>query len=385
MNCDQILALLNDCLNKTLSEKEELLVKRHLEKCAPCRGEYYNLLHADKALRQVICEMVAEIDVPHGLSVDIEKTIAQEKRTRQSPLVMWLKTPLAAAALLFVVAAAVLGAYHDFNPLAQKQVARQVQDGEKPTAGALSQAVKGGGQVAKEKADLADALSPVNQPEDPPGQGLKKKESTFQQQAPTLKSQEEKPLENMQGIQEGQLMGPEEDAVRQGLNAPQLGGEQGNVFVTSAPPAGGGEVAAANGRMLNDETLAEKRTAIDGSGLDFVPVKPHYLPPGAVPVNVTSSGGEISQDYQAGNRYFTVRQSRSEANEQAPLKKSAQVANVDVVDVNGQQGFIEMSKRQDDHYVGTVTTLRWQQGDWAFAVSGDLPAEEIIKISKSLR
>lgn len=87
MSCEQIQALLNDYLNKTLSEKEELLVKRHLEKCASCRSEYYNLLHADKALRQVICEMVAEIDVPHGLSVNIERTIARENRT--GPQAWW--------------------------------------------------------------------------------------------------------------------------------------------------------------------------------------------------------------------------------------------------------------------------------------------------------
>ncbi|MEG3071633.1 MAG: DUF4367 domain-containing protein [Candidatus Syntrophopropionicum ammoniitolerans] len=131
---------------------------------------------------------------------------------------------------------------------------------------------------------------------------------------------------------------------------------------------------------------AEKRDAIDGSGLDLVPVKPYYLPLGAVPVNVTSTAGGIFQEYQAGDRHFTVKQTRLGADDQELVKKSAQVANVDVVDINGRQGLMEKSQLgQDDHHAGTVTTLKWRQDDWAFVVSGDLPEEEIIKISKSLR
>ncbi len=389
MSCEQIQAVLNDYLNKTLSEKEELLVKRHLEKCASCRSEYYNLLHADKALRQVICEMVAEIDVPHGLSVNIERAIARENRSRPSGLVMLLKTPLVAAALLFVVMAAVLGAYQNhFNPFAQKQVARQVQDEERPADGVLSQ-VDAGNSTVKEKEDAPAEVSPSNQQEVLPDQGLKEEEqeSIVRQQALALKEPEERSSENMQGIQGGQPVEPIDEGARRELNAPQSGGEeQGDFFVTSAPPAGSGGAAAANSRILNDETSAEKRDAIDGSGLDFVPTKPHYLPMGAVPVNVSPTAGGISREFQVGDRHFTVKQTRLGADDQGLVKKSTRVANVDVVDINGRQGLMEKSEPgQGDLYAGTITTLKWRQDDWAFVVSGDLPAEEIIKISKSLR
>lgn len=385
MSCEQIQAVLNDYLNKTLSAKEELLVKRHLEKCASCRSEYYNLLHADKALRQVICEMVAEIDVPHGLSVNIERAIARENRSGPSGLVMWLKTPLMAAALLFVVMAAVLGAYQNhFNPFAQKQVAKQVQDEERPADGVLSQ-VDAGNSTVKEKEDApaVAVVPPSNMLEALPDQGPKGEEGQDIVRQQAL----ERSSENMQGIQGGQPVEPIDEGARRELNAPQSGEEeQGDFFVTSAPPAGSGGAAAANSRILNDETSAEKRDAIDGSGLDFVPTKPHYLPMGAVPINVSLTTGGISREFQVGDRHFTVKQTWLGADDQGLVKKSTRVANVDVVDINGRQGLMEKSEPgQGDLYVGTTTTLKWRQDDWAFVVSGDLPAEEIIKISKSLR
>ncbi|MEG3071634.1 MAG: hypothetical protein RQM92_13080 [Candidatus Syntrophopropionicum ammoniitolerans] len=116
---------------------------------------------------------------------------------------VWLKTPLVAAALLFVVMAAVLGAYQNhFNPFAQKQVARQVQDEERPADGVLSQ-VDAGNSTVKEKEDAPAVVSPSNQLEALPDQGPKEEEqeSIVRQQALALKEPGERASKNMREIQ----------------------------------------------------------------------------------------------------------------------------------------------------------------------------------------
>jgi anti-sigma factor RsiW len=82
MYCDNTMHVMNDFLDRTLSETEEQKVKSHLEDCEKCRDEFHSLKNADSVLRQVVSGMVAGIDVPGNLGDRIEKIIVAENRKK---------------------------------------------------------------------------------------------------------------------------------------------------------------------------------------------------------------------------------------------------------------------------------------------------------------
>ncbi|MDD2553895.1 MAG: zf-HC2 domain-containing protein [Desulfotomaculaceae bacterium] len=377
MSCDNTILMLNDFLDETLSKNEERQVKRHLKECASCRSEYHNLENADNTLRQVICEMVADIDVPRYLSERIEKSILDEKRnTLPSRLATLLKTPAVAAALLFVVLAAGFLIYSsNFNPVNQQQVAISDQDNKQytdsavdsvelpPTTDKIAAGDNNEGILgALNEVQILDSDA-VRNPED---------QKRIEPENTVKESVQEQPG-SMARISRDRSPAPADDTAPEGLDEPRPAEEQKTALVTSAPPGMGVGMATPY-----DGTL--EATPRHG---DFIPAKPVYLPQGSVLENVTWLADEVSQDYRTGSNYFTVSQSRLKADDFAFIEKLSQVSNVNI---NGWQGFIKESRPEPgDHVSGTVTTLRWWQDEWAFSVSGDLPAEEIIKISTSLK
>ncbi len=358
MSCNRTMRMFDDLLNKTLSVNEERQIKRHLEECASCRNEYHKLANADHALRQVICEMVADIDVPPGLCKGIEKAIFAAKRnTLRSRLSILLATPAVAAALLFVVLAAGFGAYsHYFDPVKLQRVAISDKDIGGDNEGAMPRAADNTGNPAQENAGVLEGIrvEQADQTGDTNQQMEKGHEDTVMAPVITLKEPGHAGATGLEGSSDPQ---------------PGMGQESARVML-AAPGAGGGMDTDGDEGL---ETLPKRD--------DFIPVRPDYLPPGAVLVNISGFAGEVTQDYRAGANYFKVSQSRQAEDAAAFAKKQAAVSNISI---NGCRGYIEEVSRESDDVSGTVTTLSWQQGGWAFSVSGDLPAEEIIKISASL-
>nr|MBP7333045.1 DUF4367 domain-containing protein [Bacillota bacterium] len=353
-------------------------VKRHLEVCASCRSEYHSLENADNALRQVICEMVADIEVPRCLSERIVEILPQRKsNTLRSRLSILLKTPAVAAALLFMVLAAGFGAYNNyFNPAYLQKVAISEKDDGKFTGSAAPPAVDSTGASVRENEGRLNEtqITQTDTTGNPDVQMRKDQDNTVRAPEITLKGPAQEQTGDASGISRGQQpSAPAGETAPEGLNESQPAEEQKTAFTTFADPGMSGSMNDAN-----DGTLEAAPRHVD-----FMTAKPDYLPPGSILVNITRLAGEITQEYRTGANYFTVSQIRLMADDSAFIKKPAQVANINI---NGCQGFIEESRPEPgDHVSAAITTLRWRQGDWAFSVSGDLPAEEIIKISESVK
>lgn len=353
MSCDVTLQVMNDFFDHTLSDTEEQKVKSHLVECENCRVEFHNLEKADTALRQVVRDMVASIDVPGNLMHRIEKIISAEnkKETLGSRMFMLLKSPAAAAALLFVVLTAGFLSYQNyFNMLSnQPKVVLSV-----PAAG--NSAAEKSGSIVGENA------------------GGAKKEYTLQP-APDMEStvEDTKNMLNAADQLSDQMESPAVGQAPEVLNKSQPVEEQQTAIITSVPLVTGPGMPSSNIGTI-DEAVRE---------VGFIPAKPAYLPQEAVLTDVTWLPDEISQNFQVGGLHFTISQSRLSA---AHFGDDIMSASASAVDINGSLGYIQEEGPETGGIVtGVPTTLRWREGDWAFSVSGDLPKDEIIKISNSLK
>lgn len=369
MNCNKTLRMANDFFDKTLSKSEEQMVKRHLEECKSCRKEYQNLEKADNALRQVICEMVADIVVPGGLSERIEMNLSagSRKNTFWSRLSFVLRTPAAAAALLFVVLAAGFLTYNNYFNLANQQ---KVAISESTDSAGLHAADKNGPAVGEKAVPLNDVQ--VLQAES----DLTIKTDVQQLDRDTgnaVKIPAENQPDSTVGILSGQPPAPA-DAVPEALSKSSPEANQRRASVTSVPLGMGGSMADSNSGTMEE--------AVRDAG--FIPAQPSYLPLGAVLTDVSWYTGEISQSYRAGKYSFTVSQCRLDAGD---FEYAGEISQGSAVDINGMPGFIQVNRPEPGggNVSGSFTTLRWRKGDWAFSVSGDLPADEIIKISTSIK
>lgn len=369
MCCDNTMRLMNDFLDKTLSKNEERKIKSHLEKCEACRNEYQNLEKADNTLRQVICEMVADIDVPVSLSGRIEKLMSDGDRrsTPWSRMLVLMKTPAAAAALLFVVLLSGFFTYNNyFNVAYNQKVALSEKDTGNYRDGAVMPASDKAGAVLNE---TADTIKDMRADSD-----LVKNPDILLKDAPEIiaESPVKKQLENTTGALGGQPA-PAAATAPDELNKPQPADDQRDAFIKAAPLGLGGEMPASNRGTMEEAAM----------NVGFIPSKPVYLPQGAVLSDVSWLPDETSQNYRLGRYYFTVSQNRMEP---VDLEYSEKYWQGSAVDINGMRGFLQENRPEAvDAANGTITTLRWRQGYWAFSVSGDLPAEEIIKISLSVK
>jgi hypothetical protein len=364
MSCEITLQVMNDFLNNTLSVAEEQKVKSHLVECENCRVEFHNLEKADTALRQVVCDMVASIDVPGNLMHRIEKIISAEnkKKKPESRIFMLLKSPAAAAALLFVVLTAGFLSYQNyFNMLSnQPKVVLSM-----PAAG--NSAAEKPGSIASENAGGA---SKENILQTAPDRESKVEDTkNLLNAADQLSDQMESPA----GVVNNKPLLPAADQAPELLNKFQLSEEQRTAIVTNVPLVSGAGMPSANIGTI-DEAVREA---------GFIPAKPAYLPQEAVLTAVTWLPDEISQNFQVGGLHFTVSQGRLNAAYFGDDKISAPAS---AVDINGSLGYLQEEGLETGGIVtGVPTTLRWREGDWAFSVSGDLPKDEIIKISNSLK
>lgn len=372
MYCDDTMQVMNDFLDRTLSETEEQKVKSHLEDCEKCREEFHSLKNADSVLRHVVSGMVAGIDVPGNLSDRIEKTISAENRkeTTVSRMFMLLKSPVAAAAMLFIVLAAGFLSYNNyFNTISnQPKVVLSVPDAGNHTNGAGNSAAERLDSIVGENNAAVkeeNVLQPVPVLERKPEDIINSTNTTEQ----LKKDQAESPAANLSG----KTLLPVIAQAPEILNKSQPVEEQRSDFITS--------IAAVTGDGMPAQDRGTMEEAIWAVG--YIPVKPSYLPQGAVLSDVSWDLGKTSQNYRVGEFYFTVTQGRLDA---ANFGYNEMRSPGSAVDINGSQGYMRQSRLEPVGSISAViTTLNWQEGDWSFSVSGSLPAEEIIRISSSVK
>jgi hypothetical protein len=362
MCCDNTMQVMNDFLDRTLSETEEQKVKSHLEDCEKCREEFHSLKNADSVLRQVVSGMIAGIDVPDNLNDRIEKIISAEnrKKTTVSRMFMLLKSPAAAAALIFVVLAAGFLSYNNyFNMIYnQPKVVLSVPD--------AGNHINGNGNSAAEKLDSIVGEDTAAIKEENVSQDIINSTNTTEQ---LKKVQAESPA----GFSGDKPLLPVIAQAPETLSKSQPVEEQRSAFVTSVP-AGTGEGIPAQDRGTVEEAIL---------AVGYIPAKPSYLPQGAVLSDVSWHSGKTSQNYRVGEFYFTVSQSRLDA---ANFEYDEMRSQGSAVDINGSQGLMRESRPEPGDSISAVTTtLSWQEGDWSFSVSGGLPAEEIIRIAASVK
>jgi len=372
MCCDNTMQVMNDFLDKTLSETEEQKVKSHLEDCEKCRDEFHSLENADSVLRQVVSGMVAGIDVPGNLSDRIEKIIAAEnrKKTTVSRMFMLLKSPAAAAALIFVVLAAGFLSYNNyFNMISnQPKVVLSLPDAGNHTNDTRNSATEKldsivGEDTAAIKEEKVSQTVPV----------LERKSEDIINSTDTTEQLKKDLAESPAGLLSDKPLLPVIAQAPEILSKSQPVEEQRSAFVTSVPTVTGVGMPAQDRGTMEEAIWA----------VGYIPAKPAYLPQGAMLSDVSWHAGETSQNYRVGEFYFTVSQSRLDV---VNFEYDETRSQGSVVEINGSKGFMrEIRPEPGDSISAVTTTLSWQKGDWSFAVSGGLPAEDIIRIAASVK
>lgn len=348
MRCETIRAMLNDYLDKTLSAGEELEVESHLAVCDSCRGEFRQLKRADDILRKTVREMISEIEVPPSLSDRIEMLLAGERKKKRlsRKLFAFLKTPAAAAVLLLAVATAgVLGYYGLFNREVEKSRVALTEPQAVPESRAAGTA---GNSALTETLQRARTEGKMPVPENGEAeQNINEDPTTRRRLAGTA----QEPAENAR------------DAVDIGENSPK----------------GLGELSAAGMPVLKKGTLEEA-----AAEAGFVPASPAYLPQGAELVDVSWDSSTVYQNFRVGQVHFIISQSRVDTDKNFCYEKMARQGNP--VEINGLKAFMQETEPEPGDSVSPGnTTICWQQGEWLFLVSGELPGEEIIKVASSLK
>lgn len=352
MRCESIKTMMNDLLDKTLSAGEEREVEDHLARCESCRNEFHKLKRADDILREVVCEMVSEIEVPPELSHRIEKIVVREQRKKSlaGRLPVFLKNPAFAAALLFTVITAVILSY--LNPFSLAEKHSEVVFSEPQ---ALS-GPKGG--------NMADSSGPPVMREEV--RAVAEPETSKKNETHTIK--ETAVAGDTGGTPEVVL---KDQPSPMTARVPQVVGKL-------PPPQENRSLAATGAPALKKGTLEEAAGEVG-----FNPARPAYLPRGAVLQEVTWLSGTVYQNYRAGQISFTISQNRTDM---VKFNDDEGVRQGTFTEINGSRAILhETGPEVGDNASRRITTVRWQWGEWIFSVSGELPREEIIKIASSLK
>ncbi len=361
MHCKAVRLLFNDLLDNTLHAGEQHQVSEHLKTCDSCRNEFLRMERADNILRGVVRDMVSSIDVPGTLGLRIEKRLFGEqrrKRTLAESLGLIIRKPAIAAAIIFIVTTAgILSFYNhfsltgrqsdmvmqspspnsnmDFENSAVSEAGREAQTAAVPLTGAAAD------DSSEKQAELNNERASDTQ------KSIVKKPAI--EEAPLTIAQVPRDLENTQD-------------------------SNGKQAVTGVIPLGTGAAGPAMQRGTLEEAAAE---------VGFNPAIPSYLPGDVELVEVSWLSGTVHQHYRVDQLSFTVSQSLAGATE---INLQEEDPEAKLVWINGENGTLrETSFVTDGDIVGGSSTLRWQQGEYFYTITGELPEEEIMKIAASLK
>lgn len=403
MRCEEYLPMINELLNKTLSLTEKREVEDHLTVCENCRAEFQRLKKADDLLREVVCDMVSEIEVPAYLSRRIKETLEKEQEQRARAIrsgwrPAFLKIPAVAAALFLFIAAGTFGYHYVFGPPAkQSEVVLQepaVTDESEPLI-SYDRAVSPAGPEpepgASGSVDVREKSAPAKTPAPETPLALKPEGTQnvvseseagriARENAPAGKGGEPE-TETTTTKQRGGA-GALKSAGRT-VEPPQLEGTQpqedrrlfaaGQSFAT-------GEEAGVEGSDRDSFTRGTLEDAANDLG--FACLEPDYLPQGAELQEVNWLSGTVYQNYRIGQLSFQISQSQAGASE----AKNKPPSQENVIEINGARGILEETRTGAENGISKgYTTIIWQQGELLLSVGGELPREELVKIASSLK
>lgn len=389
MRCKNIKRMMNDFLDKMLTGAEEREVESHIAACESCRNELLKLKRADDALRTVVCEMVSEIKVPAGLNWKIEKALAARRKqnTAAGRLVAFLKNPAVAAALLFLMIA---GSVFGYNNLFQKApdrpgVVGQAPQNKEPAEGAadilFDRDERGATAVpevnGKNKAPGTQEIAAVDSPGRKPGGEQLNNRPAENTREKLLPPPEPQAVERQDQLVSRQTQADTRDKLPG--ESQLIAGQAAQENTGNAPEPPVNKVFSIAGDFGNESDTGDLRKGtLDeaAAGASFRPAKPTYLPLGAELGEVSWTSGAINQNYRTGRHSFTVTQSRAEVGDQFD-GGVARARQGTPVEINGVKAVLQET--------GFENTIRWQQGEWDYSISGALPREEIIRIAQSLR
>lgn len=356
MHCEDITLIMSDLLDKTLSVREERDVRDHLSECESCRSEFQKLKKVDDILREVVCEMVSGIEVPADLSRKIEKNLAREqkKKSLAGRFTMLLKTPAAAAALLFIMVTAVILSFH--NPFSPSVKQSDVAPAEP--------------QVLYSKDGITTDSSgpPVIHEEVSAGSA-----SVIPEKSETRAAQEKDVAGGTGGVPEVKL--------REQTNPPMVA-QVPQVMEKSSLPQEKRPLVASSGFAAAGAPAYQKGTLEEAAReVGFNPARPAYLPQGTALYDVTWLSGTVNQNYRTGQIYFAISQSRTDVE---GLKLDEGYRQGTSIEINGAKAVLQETEPKAGENSLKNITVRWQRGEWMFSVSGGLPRAEIIRIASSL-
>lgn len=357
MRCEDITLIMSDLLDKTLSVKEERIVRDHLAECESCRSEFQKLKKVDDILREVVCEMVSGIEVPVDLSRKIEKNLVREQKKKllagRFPIL--LKTPVAAAALLFILVTAVFLSLH--NPLSPSVKQSDVVPADPQ---ALSKSRDG---------IITDSSGPpVTHEEVRAGAA-----AVIPEKSGTQAAQEKDVAGGTGGVPEVKLREQADSPMV--AQAPQVM-ERSSLPQEKRPLVGSSGFTAAGAPAYQKGTLEEAAREVG-----FNPARPAYLPQGTELYDVTWLSGTVNQNFRAGQIYFIISQSRMAAE---GLKLDEGYQQGTSIEINGTKATLQETGSQAGENSPKNITVRWQRGEWMFSVSGGLPRAEIIRVASLL-
>lgn len=361
MRCENIMPMLDDLLDKTLSPDEAREVEKHLFACESCRRRFVELKKADGILREVVREMVAAVEVPSGLGDRVEKRLAgEQKKPLVKRLPAFLKNPAVAAAVLLLVAAAGIFSFH--YPL-KSEVKQIVADSSE----------------TRKSNTANNPVAPAAHGDDPEaGQTVvpEKINTSSAQDRAAAGDNRRQPEVKPEVKQENKLNSKVED---------RSGGQQSVSALDQASPLSAKAQSSQEKHFLTAARAAGGKGTLEEAAreLGFSPARPSYLPPGAELQDVTWFSDAVYQNYRDGQITFVISQSKANIKASGADESSGQGT---AIEINGAKAVLQESKAgAGDSVSRGPATVQWQRGEWTYSVTGQLPGDEIIKIASSLK
>lgn len=380
MRCDKYKSTINEFFNKALSSAEEHELEMHLAVCPSCRIEFQEMKRVDSLLREVVKDMMSDIEVPNDLDNKIKKALAMKQKTaKRRGLFKFLGSPAVAAALLLLVMGA--GLFNLFDPYRQ-DIRRQVFMSD-----------KSGEVLEKDEADLKAHFTQPSQ--DTPtttatelqynttlGSGMAQKNedaidsSSAERRVSPMIAQSTRSREMLSQVESGPIDETEE-IQKQKLFAVTTSDEAPVGLGGSPLPRGDIEQSA------QPENVYLKKGSLEEAAREtgINPGKPSYLPTGAVLTEVSWLPGVINQNYRVGEDVLIVKQIRLDT---TGINYGIRNAQGDIIEMNGVKYHVYEVKPIEGEPAGINITIEWQKGMRVYNISGKLPRQDMIRIAASI-
>lgn len=364
MGCESIKKAMEDFLNGEDGAGEQSKLWEHLKECPACRRYLDALVEADGVLRRAVREALNSVEPPPYLAQKITGALESGRGRALKRRAAFLLKAAAAAAVIFLAffAAGQFGFFRDGFPglVSSSRQEDTFLDAFREVEELSHSALNDSGSTA-DGVGRAE-ISPAPQEETNAGEADLPAAVRVPSPAVGAAGATQAKESPAAAIPPGQVRALSKESRGRENKEPPLssppGAAAGTAWEGRVPvvPHNSGLFVAADSEPAADPF----RVAAAAAG--FEPLVPSYLPPGSGLVELKWEKGAITQSYRAGNSWFTVTQARAAGKSDGGLPPEPLV-------FDGQTG---------------GPAARWRVAGFEFCVQGNLPAEEILKIARSL-